>query len=124
MFNFLFPLLSAEGASEGVTNAPSGGLFDGILGMLPMILIFGFLLYFMLYRPQKKQEKAVREMRESLSVGDEISTNGGIIGIVKQIKDEFIVIETGNDKTKLKLAKWAIRAIERRADDDEEEDDE
>ena len=93
----------------------------GLLGMLPMILILVFFGYFMLYRPQKKQERAVNEMRNSLRVGDEIATTGGILGKIIQIKEDFIVIETGNNKTKMKLAKWGVRSIESREDEDDEE---
>jgi len=89
--------------------------------MIALVVLLG---YFLLYRPQKKQEKSVKEMRASLKVGDEISTNGGILGKVLQIKDDFIVIETGADRTKMKLAKWAIRAIEKHVDDEEDEEDE
>ena len=113
MRNFIF-LDVAEGA----------GAAGSLISTVGMIAIFGFMIYFLLYRPQKKQEKAVNEMRNSLQVGDEISTTGGILGKVLQIKDDFIVIETGNDRTKLKMTKWAVRAIERRADEDDEEDEE
>jgi len=111
---------NAGDANPSDVKQPSA--WDGILSFLPMILIFGVLMYFMLYRPQKKQEKAVNDMRSSLKVGDEISTNGGIIGKILQIKEEFLVIETGNDRTKLKIAKWAVRAVEHRAEDDEDEE--
>jgi len=98
------------------------GMMGGLLGMLPMILIFVFFAYFMLYRPQKKQERAVNEMRNSLRVGDEISTTGGILGKIIQIKDEFIIIETGNNKTKMKIAKWGVRAVEFREEEEEDEE--
>jgi len=94
------------------------------LNPIIMIALFGLLMYFMLYRPQKKQEKAVNEMRSSLQVGDEVSTNGGILGKIVQIKDNFIIIETGNDRTKLKIAKWSIRAVEHREEEDDDEDEE
>lgn len=114
MRNFIF--LDTADASAGAAGS--------MLSTVGMIVIFGFLIYFLMYRPQKKQEKAVTEMRNSLQVGDEISTNGGILGKIIQIKDDFMVIETGNDRTKLKITKWAVRAIEHRADEDDEDDDE
>jgi len=124
MFRNLLPFLTeaAAGGAEGATEAAAGNPWDGLLGMLPMIAIFGLLMYFMLYRPQKKQEKAVNEMRNSLKVGDEISTTGGILGKIIQIKDDFLIIETGNDRTKLKITKWAVRAVEHREEDDEDEE--
>ena len=119
MHNFIF--LSAAGTTAaGAGTAPSGT--TSLMSTVVMIVLFGALAYFLLYRPQKKQEKAVAAMRSSLKVGDEISTTGGILGKVLQIKDDFIVIETGTDRTKMKLAKWAIRAIEKHAEDEEEED--
>ncbi len=77
----------------------------------PLILIM-VLFYFMLIRPQKKREKAERDMRNSIDVGDEISTIGGFIGKVVSIKDDVLVIESSNDRTKLKVYRWAIRAKE------------
>jgi len=124
MFNFMFPFLdeAAAGADAAAGSGETGGL--GFLNPIIMIAIFGLLMYFMLYRPQKKQEKAVNEMRSGLKVGDEISTNGGILGKIIQIKDDCLVIETGNDRTKLKIAKWSVRAVERREEEDDEDDDE
>jgi len=118
MFNkAIFPFLDVA------TDAPEAGL-GALLNPIFMIVIFGLLMYFMLFRPQKKQQKAVEEMRSSLRVGDEIATTGGILGKIIQIKDDFIIIETGNDKTKLKITKWAVRSVEHREEDDEDDEDE
>ena len=73
-----------------------------------MVAIF----YFLLIRPQRKRDKAERDMRNSIQVGDEISTIGGFIGKVVSMKDETLVIETSADRTKLKLYRWAIRGKE------------
>ena len=118
----MYNLFSGAGlflAAEG-----EAGMGGALFGMLPMILIFVFFAYFMLYRPQKKQERAVNEMRSNLRVGDEIATTGGILGKIITIKEDFIIIETGNDKTKMKIAKWGVRSVEFREDEDEDEDDE
>nr|WP_297279269.1 preprotein translocase subunit YajC [uncultured Butyricicoccus sp.] len=85
-----------------------GQIIGTFLPIILMILIF----YFLLIRPQKKRDKAERDMRNSIQVGDEISTIGGFIGKVVSIKDETIVIETTADRTKLKLYRWAIRGKE------------
>lgn len=77
----------------------------------PFVLLF-VVFYFFLIRPQKKRDKAEKEMRSSIGVGDEISTIGGIIGKVVSINDETFVIETTADRTKLKLYRWAIRGKE------------
>ena len=80
-----------------------------IMSLLPMILIF-ILFYFLLIRPQKKREKEIQKMREAIEVGDEIITAGVIIGSLVSIKDDTIVIETAGDRSKIRLARWAIQA--------------
>ena len=74
-------------------------------------------LYFFMIRPQKKQEKQVSDMRNSLQVGDEITTIGGIIGKIVSIKDETIVIETSRDGTKIRILRSAVRCVDVRAED-------
>lgn len=73
--------------------------------MLVLIIVF---FYFLIIRPQKKQEKKEKAMRDALEIGDEVVTNGGIVGIVFSIKDDTIVIETGSDRSKIRVMKWAI----------------
>lgn len=79
--------------------------------ILPLVLLFA-VFYFFLIRPQKKRDKAEKEMRDSIKVGDEISTIGGFIGKVVSIKDDTLVIESTADRTKLKLYRWAVRGKE------------
>ena len=76
---------------------------------LPLILIF-VIFYFMLIRPQKKCDKETQQMRANLEVGDEIVTIGGVIGTVVVIKDDYLLIETGSDRSKIRIARWAIQA--------------
>ena len=59
--------------------------------------------YFFIIRPQKKQDKKDAEMRDNLEIGDEVVTNGGIVGIVFSIKDDTVVIETGGDRSKIRV---------------------
>jgi len=82
-----------------------------------MLAIVVVVFYFFLYRPQKKQEKETTAMRNSLAVGDEITTTGGIIGKVISIKEETVMIETGNEKTKIRLLRSAIRSVDVKAED-------
>jgi len=86
-----------------------------------LMLVFIAIFYFLVYLPQKKQEKEVAKMRDNIQIGDEISTNGGILGRVVKIKDDIVTIETGSDKNKLKIFKWAIRQVEIPANSEEEE---
>ena len=71
------------------------------------------LLYFMIYRPQKKQEKKDAAMRAALEIGDQVVTIGGIVGRVVAIKDDTFVLETGADRVKIRFTKTAISAVEK-----------
>ncbi|MBO4770720.1 MAG: preprotein translocase subunit YajC [Clostridia bacterium] len=78
-----------------------------IIMLVAMVAIF----YFLIIRPQKKQEKKTAEMRSAIKAGDEVVTIGGIIGTVVIVRDDKIMIETGNDKTKLTILKSSVREI-------------
>ena len=71
------------------------------------------MLYFMIYGPQKKQEKKDAAMRSSLEIGDQVTTIGGIIGRVVAIKDDTFVLETGADRVKIRFTKNAISSVEK-----------
>ena len=80
---------------------------DG-MGMLVMIVPFIAIFYFLMIRPEQKRKKKAAEMRDSLAVGDEVTTIGGIVGKVVQVKDDFITIETSEDRVRIRITKWAI----------------
>ena len=90
-----------------------------LLSMLPMILIIGVMIVFMVIssRKQKKQDQEIANMRNGLSVGDEITTIGGIIGKVVSIKEETCVIETSRDGTKIRILKSAVSRVDVKAED-------
>ena len=71
------------------------------------------LLYFMIYRPQKNQEKKDAAMRAALEIGDQVTTIGGIVGRVGAIKDDTFVLETGADRVKIRFTKNAISSVEK-----------
>lgn len=99
------------GTSSEVAKTPAQGsdLTTQIFQFAPIILVF-VAFYFFLIRPQKKKEKETVNMRNSIQIGDEVTTAGGIIGKVVAIKDEDqFIIETGADKTKIRIARWAIQ---------------
>lgn len=75
-----------------------------IVMILAMIAIF----YFMLIRPENKKKAQMAELRSSLAVGDEVTTIGGIVGTVCAVKENSIVIETGADRVRLEMMKWAV----------------
>lgn len=93
---------------EEASQAESGNGMSAIIQIGILVLIMGA-FYFIAIRPQKKQEKEAAKMREELEVGDEITTIGGIVGRVVSIKDETILIETGSDRSKMRIKRWAIQ---------------
>ena len=82
-----------------------------MLGTILMLVATVAIFYFFAIRPQKKQERETTAMRNSICVGDEIITIGGIIGTVVIIKDDKMMIETGNDRSKLTILKSAVRTV-------------
>ena len=90
--------------------------------LLPMIILL-VMMYFVLYRPQKKQQKTDTEMRNSIEIGDEVTTIGGIVGRVVAIKEDTIVLETGNDRVKIRFRRSAIGSVEKLSMEDVKEKD-
>ncbi|ANX00006.1 hypothetical protein CSTERTH_06220 [Thermoclostridium stercorarium subsp. thermolacticum DSM 2910] len=69
------------------------------------------LMYFILIRPQRKKEKETREMINNAIVGDRVITIGGITGKIINIKDDEFTIESGNERTKITIKKWAVKEV-------------
>jgi len=88
-------------------------------GWLSIVFLVGvvLLMWLFIFRPQRKQEKEVNNMRNNLQVGDEITTIGGIIGKIVSIKEETVMIETGNEKTKIRILRSAVRNVDVHAED-------
>jgi len=78
--------------------------------LMPLILLI-FIMYFLLIRPQKKREKETAQMRNSLQVGDEIITIGGLCGKIVKLKDESLIIQVGADKVKFEVMRWSISKV-------------
>lgn len=76
-----------------------------------MIVVLVVVFYFFLIRPENKKKKKLKEMREAMSTGDDITTIGGIIGKVVSIDGETVTFETGEDRVRVKIAKWAISTV-------------
>ena len=89
----------------------SSSLLLILVQMLPLVLVL-VIMYFMLIRPQRKKEKKIQEMRNNLQVGDEIITSGGIIGRVVSLREDTILIETGSDRSKIRIKRWAVQSCE------------
>lgn len=89
---------------EGETSTASNPMYMILL----MVALFA-IMYFVMIRPQKKQQKKDQEMRNALQIGDEITTIGGIMGRVVTFKEDSLIIETGADRNKMKIARWAVQ---------------
>ena len=82
----------------------AGGLGTTIFMLVAMVLVF----YFMLIRPENKRKKEAEQLRSSIKVGDQVTTIGGIVGKVVNVKDEKFVLETGADQVRIEFQKWAL----------------
>ena len=87
-------------------NAAAGGSMLTL--MLPLVLMF-VLMYFIMIRPENKRKKKAEEMRNSLSLGEEIITIGGITGKIVQVTEDTVTFETGEDRVRIQVKKWAIQ---------------
>ena len=91
---------------ETVNDAAAGGA--SMLSTVLMLVAMAAIFYFMLIRPENKRKKEAEQLRNSLKVGDRITTIGGIIGTVVSIKEDKFVIETSADQVRIEFAKWAL----------------
>lgn len=94
----------------------SGSSLGGLITILPILAIFVVLIVVQ-SRSQKKKDQEITNMRNNLSVGDEVTTIGGIIGKIVSIKEETCVIVTSRDNTKIRILKSAISHVDVKAED-------
>ena len=87
----------------GDATAPGGGM-----SMIIMLVAMFAIFYFLIIRPENKRKKKTEEMRGSLSIGDEITTIGGIVGKIVQVTEDTITFETGEDRVRIQTKKWAV----------------
>ena len=97
----------AEGAAAAGTTGTASGSAGMIQFILSMVVLFA-IFYFLMIRPENKRKKKVEEMRSALKNGDEIITIGGIRGKIVNISGDNITFETGEDRVRIQVAKWAI----------------
>lgn len=109
MFHFL------EDATTGSDSAGMG------LTTIIMLVIIVAIFYFMMIRPENKRKKEAEQMRSSMKVGDKITTIGGIVGKVVDIKEDKFVVETSADQVRVEFAKWALSTNETAAERAKEE---
>lgn len=92
-------------------TAATTATMDTKASTISMLFSFGLLIivfYFFLIRPQKKKEKEAKQLRDNLQIGDEVTTIGGIVGIIVRKNEDTCVIETGGDRSKIRVKLWAI----------------
>lgn len=80
---------------------------EGFTSIIMIVLLF-VVFYFFLIRPENKKKKKLQEMRDALSVGDQITTIGGMVGKIVNIKDDMVTFETGEDRVRIQIMRWGI----------------
>ncbi len=101
MFYNALPIFATDAGATGGFN------WGSIIMIVALVAVF-----FLMWRSNKKQEREQNDMRNNLEVGDEITTIGGIIGEIVRIKEETVTIETGKDRTKIRILRSAIRSVD------------
>ena len=112
MLHTIFALLDATPATPDTTGAVATASWMDMIPTLLMMVAMIAIFYFMLIRPQRKKDKAVKDMLAALKPGDRICTIGGIYGTIASIKDETITLYVGAQKNQMVVARWAIRSVE------------
>ena len=92
---------------HNILTGTGTGAAGGMSSILFLVIIF-VVFYFFLIRPENKRKKKLTEMRNNISLGDEIVTIGGIMGKVVQVTEDTVTFETGEDRVRLQVTKWAI----------------
>ena len=98
----------SQAYAEGAAPTPAGGGME----MMIMLAVFGFIFYFMIFRPQSKRAKEHKNLMSSLSKGDEVLTSGGLVGKISKVSDEndFLVLAL-NDQTQITIKKDYVTAV-------------
>ena len=107
MLTFVLTGCASTGTSTDGTASSGGSGYTTIIMLVLLVVIF----YFFLIRPESKKKKKAEEMRSNLSIGDTITTIGGMIGKIVYISDDFLVFESGDDRVRIKVAKWAVSTV-------------
>lgn len=102
----LITLLAAT-ATDSSSAASAGTLESMLVTFVPLVLML-VVFYFLLIRPEKKRAAKMKEMLDNLQVADEVVTTGGIIGRVLSVKEDTVLIETGGDRTRIRILRSSI----------------
>ena len=114
VFTGCMPMTTTDGTDASTTGGI--GSYTSIIMIVVLIAVF----YFFMIRPEQKKKKKTEEMRNSLGVGDKITTIGGIVGKIVELNGDLITFETGEDRVRLQVTKWAIstNSIQKKEDGD------
>lgn len=115
----------ADEVSSAVGEATEMPWWYQYMSLIMLVVVF-VLMYFIMIRPQNKKRKEEQKMRNSIRVGDEIVTIGGICGRVVNVKEDSLIIETGADRSKMSIKKWALQeclTVHDNTDTDDDDDD-
>ena len=130
LFAFLLDAAATTGDGAAQAEVHPVVAFFYQYGSIILIVVMLIAMYFLMIRPQKKKQKEEQEMRNNVRIGDELTTIGGICGRVVNVKDDTLTIETGADRSKMQIKKWAIQTVETKHtetdmvnDDDDDDDD-
>ena len=104
-------LFMLTGCATDAAAASADGTAGGGGSMIIMLVVLIAVFYFFMIRPENKKKKQMQEMRDSLSVGDTITTIGGIMGKIVHVNQDSIVLETGEDLVRMQVTKWAVSSI-------------
>ena len=101
-------LAEAAATAAGAENAAAGGMVSSIIMIVVMVAVF----YFLLIRPQRKKDKAVKDMLAALKTGDRICTIGGFYGTITALKEDTVTLSIGSLENTVVIARWAVRSVE------------
>ena len=93
-------------------SAPAAGMGSPLIMLVLMLAI----MYFLMIRPENKRKKEAEQMRSAVKKGDKVTTIGGIVGVVVDVKDTKFVMETGADQVRIEFEKWALSSNETAAE--------
>jgi len=103
--------------SEATGSGSGYGQYSYFIVLILIVVVF----YFFMIRPENKKKKKAQEMRDSLTVGDYITTIGGITGRIVHVSEKFITFETGEDRVRIQVAKWAISSTGKGAEEESQQ---
>ncbi len=104
----LLRIMSSTSGAATTQQGQGGNMAVTLLTTVVPLALMVVIFYFLLIRPERKRSKKMKEMLDNLQVADEVVTTGGIIGRVLSVKEDTVLIETGSDRTRLRILRSSI----------------